>query len=323
MTEPTINDIRAAAKRLDGKARKTPLIESRLLNDRLGGRLLFKPEMLQNTGSFKFRGAYNFVSSLPHADKPTSIIAYSSGNHAQGVAAAARAFNIPAMIIMPRDAPAIKIANTRALGADIVFYDRQLESREEIGEMMQAELGATLIRPYDDAHIIAGQGTVGLEITEQTKAMNVSPDAVLCPCGGGGLISGTALALEAESPGTLIYAVEPEDFDDTARSLEAGKRLCNDNTAQSICDALLTPEPGEMTFAINKRLLSGSLRVPDDAVRAAMATAFNDLKVVAEPGGAVGLAAVLSGAYDVRDKTVVIVMSGGNVDKEVFREVLA
>lgn len=320
---PSASDIQRAARTLEGKARKTALLESYLLNERLGCRLLVKPEMLQVTGSFKFRGAYNRISHIPEADRVRGVVAFSSGNHAQGVALAARLFGIPAWIIMPSDAPSIKIGNTRAYGADVVMYDRQTDDREAVCEKLRQEHGATLVRPYDDPAIIAGQGTVGLEIAAQTRAMGIKADLVLVPCGGGGLVAGTALAMAAESPGTRVFSVEPEEFNDTARSLATGKRVRNEPASLSICDALMAPEPGRLTFSINKDLLAGGLSVSDEDVGTAMLTAFSDFKLVSEPGGAVALAAALCGHIDVRGRTVVAVMSGGNLDAEVFRKVLS
>lgn len=321
-TLPTATDIRSAALALEGKAYKTPLLESPLLNERLGCRLLVKPETLQRTGSFKFRGAYNRISRIPENQRGGGVVAFSSGNHAQGVAAAAQMLGLPALIVMPEDAPAIKVANTRAYGAEIVFYDRYTENREDIANDLVAERKATLVRPFDDPLIIAGQGTVGLELAAQAKQREASLDSVLCPCGGGGLISGSALALKSMSPQTKVYGVEPAGFDDTARSLEAGEILSNAAGATSICDALLSPEPGELTLKLNARLLAGMFAVSDDSVKEAMRAAFKYLKLVVEPGGAVALAAVLSGQYEATGKTVGIIMSGGNVDEEVYQKAL-
>lgn len=320
---PTVKDVEAAAVRLKGKAVLTPLLESPLLNARLGGRLLVKAEMLQRTGSFKFRGAFNRISLIPEADRARGVIAFSSGNHAQGVAAAAKAFGIAATIIMPSDAPAVKVRNTRALGAEVIFYDRWTENREAIGARLAEESGATLVRPYDDPGIIAGQGTIGLEIAAQAEAAGARLDACVVCCGGGGLVAGTALALADRSPGTPVFAAEPVGFDDTARSLAAGERLANAPGATSFCDAIVTPMPGEVTFRINARLLAGGVAVSDAEVADAMRTAFDALRVVVEPGGAVALAAVLSGKVPVAGRTVAVVCSGGNVDPDVFVRVLA
>lgn len=319
---PTIDDVRDAARRLAGHARRTPLLESAALNDRLGGRLLVKAEPLQLTGSFKFRGAFTRLSRLAPGERARGVVAYSSGNHAQGVAAAARHFGVPATLVMPADAPAVKVAGTRARGAEVVFYDRGTEDREAIGARLQAETGAILVKPYDDPDVISGQGTVGLEVAADLAAAETAADAFLCPCGGGGLVAGCALALAAESPATAVWAVEPAGFDDTRRSLAAGKRLANAPGAASACDALLAPEPGALTFAINRERLAGGLAVTDRDAFAAMRAAFEHFKVVTEPGGAVALAAVLSGGFDTTGRTVVVVLSGGNVDPLAYRAAL-
>ena len=319
---PTFADIEAAAARLSGKAVVTPLLEYAALNDRTGGRILVKPETLQRTGSFKFRGAYNRISRIPERDRDRGVVAYSSGNHAQGVAAAAALLDLPATIVMPTDAPAIKTENTRAYGAEVVFYDRYGESREEVTERLLARSGATLVRPFDDPDIIAGQGTCGLEIARQCEALDARLDAALVCCGGGGFVSGIATALAELSPETRVYTVEPEGFDDTARSLAEGLRVRVDPEARSFCDALLSPTPGELTFAINRRLLAGGLAVREEEVVEAMAFAFRALKLVVEPGGAVALAALLSGRFDARGKTVAVTLSGGNVDPAIFARVI-
>lgn len=315
--------VRAAARRIDGHAVRTPLLENARLNERVGGRVLIKPECLQHSGSFKFRGAYNRLAQLSAVERRAGVVAWSSGNHAQGVADAARRLGIAATIVMPSDAPAIKAANTRALGATIVPYDRRHESREAIATAIADERGAVLVPSFDDPDIIAGQGTVGLEIAEQARAYGTAPDAVLVCCGGGGLVAGAAIALEAELPGTRVYTVEPAGFDDTARSLAAGSRLANTPDAASICDALLAPSPGEITFPINLRLLAGGLVVTDGEVRTAMRYAFETLKLVVEPGGAVALAALLASRIEAKGRTTAVVLSGGNVDPELFAEVIA
>jgi len=311
---PTLADVEAAAARLRGVAVRTPLLESEALSERIGGRVLLKTECLQRTGSFKFRGAYNTISQIDAA----AVVAYSSGNHAQGVAAAARLLGKTATIVMPADAPAIKVENTRAYGAEVRLYDRATESREAIGAEIAARTGAALIRPYDDPRIIAGQGTAGLEIAEQIRARGLVLDTALVPCGGGGLIAGCALALTHAFPGIAVYAVEPAGLDDTRRSLEAGERVANAPGATSICDALLLPTPGELTFILNQKLLAGGLTVSDDEVRGAMAFAFRHLKLVLEPGGAIALAAVLSRKLVLEGRTVAVVLSGGNVDPALF-----
>lgn len=325
MSDVTFQAIEDAARRLAGHAVITPLLESPLLNARIGGRLLIKADCLQRTGSFKFRGAFYRLSLLKDAERRHGVVAYSSGNHAQAVAAAAKMLGIPAAIVMPADAPAPKMAATRAWGADVITYDRYTEDREAIGAALARERGAILVPPYDDPLIVTGQGTLGLEIADQAAALGVRLDAALVPCGGGGLIAGTATALTTRVPGLAVYAAEPAGFDDTARSLAAGERLSNpplSADALSFCDALLAPMPGVVTFAVNRRLLAGGLAVSDAEVARAMATAFSDFKIVVEPGGAVALAAALSGRFDCRGKTVAVVCSGGNVDAAVFATAL-
>lgn len=320
---PSAADVRAAAKRLAGHAVVTPLLETDALNERIGGRLLVKAEPLQKTGAFKFRGAYNRIIRLDKAQRQRGVVAYSSGNHAQAVAAAAKLVGVPATIVMPRDAPAVKLAGTRRYGAEVVLYERHKESREALGAALAAERGATLIKPYDDFHVIAGQGTVGLEIAAQARAQGATPDLVVVPAGGGGLMAGCALALAEALPGTALYTAEPAGYHDHALSFAAGERVrVPDPAAASLCDALVVPEPGELTFAINRPRVAGGLAVDDQAVAEAMAAAFRELKLVLEPGGAVALAAVLQGAVECRDKCVVVVASGGNVDATTFRAVL-
>ena len=319
---PAYDDVVAAAEKIAGHAVITPLLESTLLNEKLGGRLLVKAECLQRSGAFKFRGAYNRISRFGDEQRKAGVVAFSSGNHAQGVAMVARMLNVPAVIVMPTDAPEIKLANTQAYGAEVVMYDRETESREEIGERLAAARKATLVPSYDDPFIIAGQGTVGLEIAAQAREMDAKLDAVIVPCGGGGLISGCALALSEECPEAKLFAAEPEGFDDTARSLAASERLCNDPGGKTFCDALVLPTPGALTFSINRRLLAGGFALGDAETAGAMKAAFQYLKLVVEPGGAVALAAALTGAYDCRGKTVSVVCSGGNVDPGVFAAAL-
>ncbi len=320
---PEFAEVAAAAKRLAGQAVETPLLESSALNEALGGRVLIKAETLQRTGSFKFRGAYNKISQLPEAAKAAGVVAYSSGNHAQGVAAAAALRGVRATIVMPADAPAIKIDNTRSHGAEVLLYDRASEVREAVAARLVEERGATLVRPYDDPDIIAGQGTCGLEIARQAAAKEARLDAVLIPCGGGGLTAGCAIALAQASPWSEVHTVEPEGFDDTARSLAAGRRQKNQAVTRSFCDALLASTPGELTFAVNQRLVRGGLAVSDAEVARAMAYAFRTLKLVVEPGGAVALAALLARRFDARGKTIAIVLSGGNVDPETLAHAIA
>ena len=319
-----IEMIRAAAGRLEGHARRTPLLGSPFLDEIAGRRVWVKPECLQHTGSFKYRGGRAAVSALDAATRARGVLAFSSGNHAQGVALAAREYGVPAVIIMPADAPKLKIENTRALGAEVVLYDRAGgESREAVGEALKAERGLTLIKPYDEPQVIAGQGTTGLEIAEQARAAGVAEADVLVCCGGGGLTSGIALALEAEAPGLRARPVEPEGFDDATRSLASGH--IETNTAQSgnICDAILTPAPGAITFPIMQRLCGPGLVVSEDEARHAMALAFQRLKLVVEPGGAVALAAALFRADEIGGDAVICTISGGNVDAGMFQTALA
>lgn len=320
---PTPADIADAAIRLAGVAVRTPLVESTLLNDLLGGRILFKAEMLQRTGAFKFRGAYNRISRIPEDVRARGVVTFSSGNHAQAVAAVAKIFGIPATIVMPADAPAVKTASTKAHGATVRAYDRATEDRDAIALALAEEKGATLILPFDDRFIMAGQGTAGLEIVEQAAERGIDRiDAFLAPCSGGGLVAGCATAVHHAHPDAELLAVEPDTMDDMKRSLEGGKRVPIEPGATSICDALRVEIPGELTFEVNRGLLAGVLAVPDDDSLAAMAAIFHHLKLVAEPGGAIAAAAVLSGHYDVRGKTVAVMCSGGNVDADIFSRAL-
>jgi threonine dehydratase len=317
-----IGMIRAAAARAAGQIRETPLLWSPGIDAIAGRRVLVKAECLQLTGSFKFRGGWSAVSALDPAARSRGVIAFSSGNHAQGVALAARVHGIPAVIIMPGDAPRAKIDGTRALGAEVVLYNRETEDRDTIGTRLAAERGLTLIRPYDDAQVIAGQGTAGIEIAAQARAIGVSSADVLVCCGGGGLTSGIALAFETEAPGLRARPVEPEGFDDVTRSLAAGHIVRNARLSGSICDAIVTPQPGELTFPILNRLCGPGIAVPDGDCLSAMAAAFRHLKVVLEPGGAVALAAALYQPDAFSGDTVIVVASGGNVDPEMFQRAL-
>lgn len=323
MDAVTFPDIEAAAARLAGLAVTTPLIESPALNDRLGGRVLLKPETLQRAGAFKFRGAMNRISRLSAEQRRRGVIACSSGNHAQGVALAARMVGAPAVIVMPADAPAMKVANTRDYGAEVVFYDRYAEDREAIVERLAAQGGLTIVWPFDDPDVIAGQGTVGLELVRQAREAGAALALALAPLGGGGLMAGVSTAIKALSPDTRVFGVEPADFDDTRRSLERGERERIDPSARSICDALQSPSPGLLTLPINRRTLSGVLTVSDAEVAAAMRYAYATLKLVIEPGGAVGLAALLSGKIELAGGTAGVVLSGGNVDPALFAAILA
>ncbi|HLZ66427.1 MAG TPA: threonine/serine dehydratase [Aliidongia sp.] len=320
---PTFAHVQAAAERLKGHAVLTPLLESSALNKRLGFRLLVKAEPLQRTGSFKFRGAFNRLVQLDEAERRRGVVAFSSGNHAQGVAAAAEILGIPATIVMPSDAPAIKLANTRGYGAEVVTYDRWTEDREAVAARIAGERGAIIVKPYDEREIIAGQGTAGLEIIQQAAASGITIDAMAANSSGGGLIAGCALAFAALSPATKLYCAEPAGFDDHARSLVAGTRLQNEPGASSICDALLAGMPGQLTFAINQKHLAGGLVATDAEAKRAMAVAFNELKLVIEPGGAIALAAALQGRFPGNPRTIAVIASGGNVDPALFREALA
>lgn len=319
---PRYEDVAAAASRLAGHAAVTPLLESDAVNRLLGGRLLLKVEALQHAGAFKFRGAYNRLSQLTPTERVAGVVAFSSGNHAQGVAAAARLLGIRATIVMPADAPAIKMSNTREYGAEVILYDRYKESREAIAAKLATERGAVLVPSFDDFHIIAGQGTVGLEMVGQARARNVVFDEALICCGGGGLIAGCSLALRELSPSTAIYSAEPADFNDHERSLALGQRVRNDASARSFCDALLAPEPGELTFEINRRTLTGGVSATDAEVARAMAFAFRHFKIVLEPGGAIALACVLAGRRPIQGRAIGVVCSGGNVETEVFLQAL-
>lgn len=310
--------IEAAAARMKGHIRRTPLLSSPFVDAIAGRRVLVKAECLQHTGSFKARGGWAALSALPPEALARGVIAFSSGNHAQGVAAAARAFGAPAVIVMPADAPRLKIDNTRTLGAEVVLYDRATEDRDAIGAALATERGLTLIRPFDDAEVIAGQGTCGLEIAEQALQAGVTRADVLTCCGGGGLTAGIALALEAKAPGLRARPAEPAGFDDTARSLAADEVRRNASASGSICDAIVTPAPGELTFPILRRLCGPGLVVSDDEALRAMAVAFARLKIVLEPGGAVALAAALFRRDQIEGDTVICTASGGNVDTAMF-----
>lgn len=312
-----IGMIEAAAGRLSGHVVRTPLLHSPFLDEIAGRRVLVKPECLQPTGSFKLRGGWSALSALSPAERAKGVIAFSSGNHAQGVAYAARAHGAPSVILMPSDAPRVKIGNTRALGAEVVLYDRATGDRDAIGAALAEERGLTLVKPFDEPLVIAGQGTTGLEIAEQAAEAGVTAGDVLVPCGGGGLTSGIALALEAKAPGLRARTVEPEGFDDTARSLAAGKIERNARMTGSICDAIVTPSPGQITFPILRRLCGPGIAVSDDQALAAMAAAFDRLHIVLEPGGAVALAAALYRPQELVGEAVIVVASGGNVDPAV------
>tara|TARA_R110000787_G_scaffold35458_3_gene91083 strand:- start:2469 stop:3440 length:972 start_codon:yes stop_codon:yes gene_type:complete len=314
--------IRAANARLEGHVRRTPLLNSPFVDELAGRRVWVKPECLQHTGSFKFRGAWAALSAMNPDIRAKGVIAFSSGNHAQGVALAAKLHGVPSVIVMPADSPRLKIENTRAYGGEVVLYDRAAESREEIGARISDERNLTLIRPYDEPEVIAGQGSVGLEIAEQAAALGITKADVIVCCGGGGLTSGIALALEADAPGLRVRPAEPEGFDDVARSLRSGRIERNNRMAGSICDAIISPQPGDITFPILKRLAGPGLVISDTEALQAMAHAFNRLKVVAEPGGAAALAAALFRTDEIEGDDVIVTISGGNVDAEMFARAL-
>lgn len=315
---PTVVDVVAAGERLADHIIVTPLLRSPELDRIAGGTVLLKAEPLQRTGSFKIRGAFNRLAQLNAEERRAGVVAWSSGNHAQGVAAAGEMLGIPTTIVMPADAPAIKRAATRAYGAEVVLFDRATEDREQIARRIAAERGAVIVPSYDDPHIIAGQGTVGLEIAAQVKALGLTLDAAIAPASGGGLIAGTGLALKDAFPAIAVHTAEPAGYDDHRRSLEAGLPQRNPSTANALCDALLAPAPGELTWALNRTQLAGGYAVTDGEVKAAMSFAFRALKLVVEPGGAVGLAAVLAGHHRGGGKITAVVLSGGNVDPATF-----
>ncbi|HEV8035353.1 threonine/serine dehydratase [Yoonia sp.] len=317
-----IDMIRAAATRIKGHARRTPILTSPFLDEIAGRRVFVKAECLQHTGSFKFRGGWASVSALSDNALKTGVIAFSSGNHAQGVALAAREHGAPAVIIMPADAPAVKIENTRALGAEVILYDRETEDRDEIGERLSAERNLTLIKPFDAEMTIAGQGTVGLEIAEDMTALGVTEADVMVCCGGGGLTSGIALALAADAPGLRARPAEPEGFDDVTRSLQSGQIERNARLSGSLCDAIITPQPGYLTFPIMQRLCGPGVVLTEDECLHAMALAFERLRIVVEPGGAAALAAALFHPDEFSGDAVIAVATGGNVDAAVFAKAL-
>ncbi len=320
---PTAQDVDAAAGLLRGVALRTPLLASPALDALTGARVFLKAEMLQRTGSFKFRGAYNKLASIPSGQRAGGVVAFSSGNHAQGVAAAAQILNMPATIVMPSDAPRSKRARTAALGAEVVLFDRASDDREAIAREIAAKRNAVLVPPYDDALVIAGQGTVGREIIEDLAALGLAPDIVAVTASGVGLTAGIALAVKSRAPDARLFTAEPAGFDDHARSFKSGRRERNPALTGTICDALMARTPGELTFAINQALVGEGVTATDQEVAAAMAFAFHELKLVIEPGGAVALAALISGKLDVRGRIVVAVLSGGNVDAELFHRLVA
>lgn len=318
----TSADIDAAADVLASFAVRTPLVSSPALDHLTGGKILLKAEVLQRTGSFKFRGAFNKLSSIPASARSGGVVAFSSGNHAQGVAAAAQLLKMRATIVMPADAPVSKRERTKGYGAEVVLYDRSREDREAIARDIADKRGATLVPPYDDPRIIAGQGTAAREFCEDLAARGLAADIVVAPASGGGLIAGTAIATKARFPNATIITAEPDGFDDHARSFASGHREPHRAEGTTICDALMATIPGEITFAINEKLVTRGVTASDAEVGQAVAFAFREFKLVVEPGGAVALAALLAGRIDARNKTVVIVLSGGNVDADMFARLI-
>ena len=318
----TANGVRAAAERLAGKAVRTPLIENEALNEIAGGRVLVKAEVLQHCGAFKFRGAYNLISQLSDAQRARGVVAWSSGNHAQGVALASRMMGAHATIVMPSNAPKMKINNVKVLGGEVVLYDRRTENREEIGARIADERGAAIAPPFDHPHTIEGQGTLALEAYEDATARGLSFDAFITCCGGGGLTSGCATILEEVSPKTAVWIAEPEGYDEAWASIRDGVRRRADVSKPTLCDAIATPTPGELTLPIMQRLVRGGMTLSEADVRQAMIFAYQHLKLVVEPGGAVALAAVLSQKFDARDKVTALTLSGGNVDAALFAAIL-
>ncbi len=319
----TLADIEAAAGRIRGLAVETPLIESQALNEKMGLRVLLKAETLQRVGAFKFRGAYNRLVQLDAAERARGVVAFSSGNHAQGVALAARLLGVPALIVMPKDAPAVKVAATKGYGAEVRFYDRLTDSREAIAAEIAQERGAVVVPAFDDPHIIAGQGTVGLELVAQARAAGATLDVVAAPISGGGLLAGLATAVKALGPQTAMVGVEPEAFDDTLKSLQAGARQTFKPTGRSLCDSLESPAPGELTFPVMQQTVANVALVSDREITEAMRYAFSTLKLVVEPGGVAALAALLAGKIDIAGKaSIALVLSGGNVDPEQFAQVI-
>ncbi|MBO6765974.1 threonine/serine dehydratase [Maricaulis sp.] len=322
LTPPSYSDIADAAERLAGHAVRTPLLRNDVLDERTGARVFVKAECLQRTGSFKFRGAFNRISRMDSDEKTRGVMAYSSGNHAQGVAAAARINGTTAKILMPADAPRSKVEGVKFWGGEVVEYDRGTQNREEMGRAIAEAEGRVLVPPYEDPFIIAGQGTAALEASEQMAEAGAVPDIVICPAGGGGLIAGTGMAMLHHHPSVQVWAAEPVGFDDFRRSLASGQREVNERLTGSVCDAIITPTPGELTWSINSGQLAGGAAVSDDEALAAVAFAWRHLKIVVEPGGAVALAAVLTGRVETRGKTVCVIASGGNVDRAMFTRAL-
>jgi threonine dehydratase len=317
---PTPADIVAARERIAKEAVRTPLLYSPVLSERFSARVFLKPECLQRTGSFKFRGAFNNLSALDPAERARGVVAVSSGNHAQGVAEAARIYGVPATIVMPSDAPAPKRMRTERSGARVVPYDRATENRDVVVARVVEEVKGNFVHPFNDPYVIAGQGTVGLEIADDCATRGIVPEVVVIPCSGGGLTAGITLAVTDKYPSVKVYTAEPAEFDDYARSLKSGKRERNAKTYGSISDALLVPDPGPLGWEINRKRLAGGLVASDPETLVAVGLAYDELRLVVEPGGAIGLAALLAGRLDVAGKTVVIVLSGGNIGDEMLAD---
>ena len=315
----SVADIENAYSKIKNSIINTPLVSNDFINNTLDAEVYFKLENLQNTGSFKLRGATHKISKLSKEIINNGVVAYSSGNHAQAVAYAAMNNNITAKIIMPKNAPKIKIENTKKYGADIILYDTFFENREKIGNEIKEKENRTLIKPYDDIDVIAGQGTAGVEIATELQSLDIIPDIYLCCCGGGGLVAGTSTYLSYKFPNLKSYAVEPDGFDDTKKSLENKKIVENASNVKSICDALLAPMPGNLTFPINLKNLSGGICVSDEEVRKTIILLSEQLKIVVEPGGAVAAAAVLNNKINIKNKKIIVMISGGNIDLELFR----
>ena len=314
----SFQDVEKAAVRLKGKTKPTPLMRSDVIDILTGKNVWFKPECTQKVGAFKYRGAYNRLSAMSTEERARGVVAFSSGNHAQGVARAAKELGMSAIIVMPEDAPKIKVAGVIRDGAEIIFYDRLTENREQISAQISKDQGRIIVPSYDDPYIIAGQGTTGLEIMQEAKAKGINLDAVITPMGGGGLCAGAGTAVKALSPKTQIFGAEPDAYNDHQLSLRAGKRIAYKTAPPTLCDAIMTPIPGELTFPINHENLTDVFTASDRDCLIAMAIIKKELGIQVEPGGVIGFAAILNGAFDDLDvRSICVVLSGGNVDPEV------
>ena len=322
MSEFDFTKIDEAFNRISDYVLRTPLVTSEYINNLLEAKVYFKLENLQWTGSFKLRGATNKIFQLNSDQKQKGVVAYSSGNHAQAVAYASKINKISAKIIMPESAPKVKINNTKKYGAEVILYNALKENREEMGNKIAKDEDRTLIKPYDDQDIIAGQGTSGKEIAEELIKLNISPDIYLCCCGGGGLIAGTSTYLKYSFPNIKCYSVEPDNFDDTKISLENNRITPVTNKLPSICDALLAQQPGDITFCINRKILTKGLIVSDEEVKNTIIQLAENLKIVVEPGGAVAATALLNQKIETNNKTIIVMISGGNIDNEFFSKIV-